>query len=99
MPAAKAPIAAPLGSLVSNINAGPLTPRDSMLISAADLARQRIAIDKGAGAVEPEFLAFVEQQDDGVRRRRAPAGLAATSSRVATPIPSSDAPGPVGVLS
>ena len=35
----------------------------------ADLARQRVAVDEGAGAVEAEFLAFVEQQDDRMRRR------------------------------
>ena len=91
-------IAGPFGRLVSNITAGPVTPRASKLIDRADPRRERIARDEGACAEQAHLLAFVEQEADRTIQRR-PRRLAATSSMVATPIPSSPAPGPAKVLS
>ena len=65
-------MAAPFGRLVSNMIAGPLTPRDSRLIAVSTRAGERIALEEGAGAEQPRFLAFVEQEGDRPRQRAAP---------------------------
>jgi len=91
-------MAAPLGVLVSNIVAGPDTPRASMLIREST---DRASGSRAANAPAP----FSPNSSPSLNRKvtgRAGGLLrssAATSSRVATPIPSSAAPGPAGELS
>ena len=51
--------------------AGPVTPRASRLISLSTCARQRVALEEGAGAEQAQFLALVEQEGDRPRQRLA----------------------------
>ena len=76
----------------------PLDPARLEVDQAVDVAAERIG-EKGASADQAELFALVEQEDDRTLERRWSFRIDATSSRVATPIPASPAPGPTGVLS
>jgi hypothetical protein len=95
---AKAAIAAPLGRLVSNIKAGPVTPRASRLTTASTCRASGLRSRKARAPIRPASSPSSNSSSTGRFSGRS-FSKAAVSSITATPMPSSAAPGPTGVES
>jgi hypothetical protein len=91
-------IAAAFGRLVSNMIAGPLTPRDSRLIAKPTWRASGSRSRKARAPSRPSSSPSSKRKMIG-RPSRMLRAASAISSIVATPMPSSAAPGPAKVLS
>src|SRR5438270_11964361 len=93
----KATIAGPLGWLVSNMFAGPRTPRASRF-TRLSTSRLSGSARNARAPIRPSSSPSLNRKTIG-RFSGWPFKIAATSSIDATPAPSSDAPGPAATLS
>ena len=92
------PIIQALRALVSNMLLAPLVPRASKLMTAAAPCSRFASAVKASAPISPDSSASVIRKTIGLRKR-SPRSARAVSTRVATPMPSSEAPGPAGTES